>query len=161
VEIGVWPGRQNFERKWRGLREVAHGDPYGARLDPPKQTLKAFNVHRLPKAVADGLLHQRMRRNLTLTCKILRACHLVWEHCPDQVIGGHTCQLRRLFLGSPHPQGSRANRSPEEWPLLARLPPLPREQGHWAAPSQRSCGGSLGPQTQRPWQLGGGDDPGL
>src|SRR4029077_14696190 len=77
VKVGVWPRRQHFECERRRLREVAHGDPHRARLDAAEQTLKAVNVHRLGKTVANGLADKRMILDLAPTCKILPTCDLV------------------------------------------------------------------------------------
>ena len=69
-------------------------------LDAAEQTLKAVNVHRLGKTVANGLTDKRMIWDLALTCKILRTGDLVGEYRPDQVLGAHAGQLRWHLLAA-------------------------------------------------------------
>ena len=95
IEIGIGARRQHLERQRRGLRQVAGDDFDVTRLDAREQAFEAGKVHRLVEAVADGLAHQRMIRDLAVAREVLGARDLIGKHRPDQVLGAHARELRR------------------------------------------------------------------
>ena len=71
VEIGIGTRRQHLERQRRGFGQVAGDDFDITRLDAREQAFEAGKVHRLVEAVADGLAHQRMIRDLAIAREVL------------------------------------------------------------------------------------------
>src|SRR6185437_7796365 len=55
VEVSVRPCRENLERQWRRLGEVAGQHLDFTRLEGAQQMLEALDIHRLFEAIANGL----------------------------------------------------------------------------------------------------------
>ena len=68
-----------------------------ATLNLAQHFLKAVNVHRLSEAIVDGLLHQGMIRNLSVTDDVLQTSELVGKNCGQEIFRFHTLKRRCDF----------------------------------------------------------------
>ena len=73
-----------------------------------QEALQAGDVHQLMQAVFDGLLHQRVRRDLPLPGEVVLTGKLVGKHHRHEIFRLGPLEWRRDFLPpvvAPHRQG--------------------------------------------------------
>jgi hypothetical protein len=100
VQKRVWARVQNFVRQWRWLGQVARNTLDLTCADAAQDSDQATEVHRLVYAILDGLAHQRMVGNLSITGDVLETRCCIRKCCGEQIVRLHPLQLRRHLLAS-------------------------------------------------------------
>src|ERR1051326_7277301 len=92
VEERVRPGVEDLVRQRRWLGQIAREAFDGAGLNLPQHRDQTFDIHSRGQAIFDGLVDERVVRNLAVAGNVLEAGELVGEHRGEKVLRFHALE---------------------------------------------------------------------
>ena len=110
VEVGVGLGGQDLLRQRGGLGQVASEQRELSRLHAPEEPLEPVDVHRLVKAILDGLLDERVIGDVAIPRNVFEARDLVGKAQGEEVLRFGALKIGRDLLSAAESEESESAR---------------------------------------------------